>query len=67
MSTREELHELVEQLGDDRLDDAEAVLRELNQRGVVRRRFRFDAGMAAEPDLGERSEQVLRAELGRDR
>ena len=67
MSTREELHELVDQLGDDRLDDAQAALRELSQHSVVRRRFRFDAGMQAEPDLGERSEQVLRAELGRDR
>ena len=67
MSTRDELHQLINQLGEDRLADAGALLRDLNQRGVVRRQFRFDAGMRADADLSQRSEQVLRDELGRDR
>ena len=67
MGNRDELHQLIDQLGDDRLDDAGELLRDLNQRGVVRRQFRFDAGMRADTDLGQRSEQVLRDELRRDR
>lgn len=67
MSNRDELHQLIDQLGEDRLDDAEELLKDLTQRGTVHRRFRFDAGMSAEADLGRRSEQVLRDELGSGR
>lgn len=55
----------------DDLNAAEAALRGLVQRSAEpadsrpRRRFRFAGGMNAEPDLAERSGQILRDELGR--
>ena len=71
MSSREDLHQLVEQLEADDLSAAEEALRGLVQRSAEpadatsRRRFRFAGGMEAEPDLAERSGQILRDELGR--
>ncbi len=69
MSSREDLHQLVEQLDAGRLTEAEAALRSLVQRSgepvstEPRRRFRFAGGMTAELDLDERSGQILRDEL----
>jgi hypothetical protein len=71
MSSREDLHQLVEQLDVDDLDAAESALRGLVQRSAEtpvrapRRRFRFAGGMTAEPDLAARSSEILRDELGR--
>lgn len=71
MSSREDLHQLVEQLEVGDLSAAEAALRGLVQRSpepastTPRRRFRFAGGLEAEPDLAERSGQILRDELGR--
>jgi hypothetical protein len=70
MSSRNDVHELVDQLDEDGLDEAAAVLRRLVQRRSeerpdhTRRRFRFAGGMSAEPDLATRSGAILRDELG---
>ncbi len=70
MTTRDRLHELVDQLEVGELRAAEVVLRGLLRRPVEPvsappRRFRFAGGLEAEPDLAERSGQIVRDELGR--
>lgn len=65
-ATRNDVHQLVDELGEDRLTEAAAALRGLVQRNSSsrRRQFRFAAGMSAEPDLATRSGEIVRDELG---
>ncbi|WP_219418986.1 hypothetical protein [Pseudonocardia nigra] len=71
MSSRSDVHQLVDQLDEDGLDEAAAVLRRMVQRGSEdrsdrpRRHFRFAGKMSAEPELAARSGAILRDELGR--
>ena len=65
VDTRDVVHQLVDELGEDRLSEAATALRELVQRSdSPRRQFRFAAGMSAEPDLAARSGDIVRDELG---
>jgi hypothetical protein len=65
-ATRDELHHLVDQLDEDTVPDAAALLRELAARqGRPPGRPSWFGALRAGPDFAERSEEILRAELGR--
>ncbi|MGH3501420.1 MAG: hypothetical protein ACRDQA_11120 [Nocardioidaceae bacterium] len=65
-ATREELHHLVDQLGEDKVPGAAALLRELTDHADrPRRRPDWFGALHAGPDFAERSEDILREELGR--
>jgi hypothetical protein len=64
--TREELHHLVDELDDDKVPGAVALLRELAARqDKPRSRPSWVGTLRAGPDFAERSEDILRSELGR--
>jgi hypothetical protein len=66
MTTKERLHQLVDEIGDEQADEllrlADAVL-ESAPSGRPRPSW-VGALRSAEPDLAERSEEILRTELG---
>jgi hypothetical protein len=65
-ATRDELHHLVDQLDDETVAGAAELLRELAARhGRPRRRPSWFGALSAGPDFAERSEEILRDELGR--
>jgi hypothetical protein len=62
---RDELHHLVDQLPEAELPPAlDFVRSRIEGPGEPRRDLPFFASFRAEPDLAERSEEILRAELG---
>ncbi len=65
-ATRDELHHLVDQLPEAELRPALELIRgRVEQDSGAGRDLPFFASFEAEPDLAERSEEILRAELGR--
>jgi hypothetical protein len=63
---REELHHLVDQLPEGELRPALELIRDrVAGHGEQGRNLPFFASFEAEPDLGERAEEILSAELGR--
>jgi hypothetical protein len=65
-ATREELHHLVDELDEDKVPGAAALLRELaERRDKPRSRPPWVGMLHAGPDFAERSEDILRSELGR--
>ncbi len=63
---REELHQLVDQLPEDELRPALELIRgRVTEHGGHGRDLPFFASFEAEPDLAERAEEILSAELGR--
>jgi len=63
---REELHQLVDQLPEAELRPALDLIRDrVAEHGEHGRDLPFFASVEAEPDLAERAEEILRAELGR--
>ena len=65
-ATRDELHHLVDQLDDDIVPGAAELLRELAaRRGRPQGRPSWFGALRAGPDFAERSEEILRVELGR--
>jgi hypothetical protein len=64
--TREELHHLVDQLDEDKVPGAAVLLRQLAALGDgSRSRPSWFGALHAGPDFAERSEDILRDELGR--
>lgn len=64
--TREELHQLVEQLDDDVVPDAAELLRELATQPVRPHRHpSWFGALHSGPDFAEHADDILRAELGR--
>jgi hypothetical protein len=65
-ATREELHHLVDELDEDKVPGAVALLRELAaRRDKPRTRPSWTGTLRAGPGFAERSEDILRSELGR--
>ena len=73
MTTREDLHRLVDELDEKRVEDARELLRRLRPRqgepaggsGTGRRRMiAFVGALSAEHDLAEHGEEIMRTELG---
>jgi len=65
-TTREELHHLVDELPEAELRPALELIRgRIADHGGQGRDLPFFASFEAEPDLAERSEEILSAELGR--
>ena len=63
---REELHQLVDQLREDELRPALELIRDrVTEHDGQSRDLPFFASFEAEPDLAERAEEILSAELGR--
>ena len=63
---REELHHLVDQLPEDKLQPALELIRgRVEGQGGQGRDLPFFASFEAEPDLAERAEEILSVELGR--
>lgn len=63
---REELHHLVDELDEDTVPSATELLRELAaRRSRKRSRPSWFGALQAGPDFAERSEEILRTELGR--
>ncbi len=63
---REELHQLVDQLREDELRPALELIRDrVAEHGGQGRDLPFFASFEVEPDLAERAEEILSAELGR--
>jgi hypothetical protein len=63
---REELHQLVDQLQEDELRPALELIRDrVADHGEQGRYLPFFASFEADPDLAERAEEILSAELGR--
>lgn len=63
---REELHHLVDQLPETELKPALQLIRgRVEEHGGSGRNLPFFASFEAQPDLAERSEDILRTELGR--
>jgi hypothetical protein len=63
---RDELHHLVDQLPEAELRSALELIRgRVDERGSARRDLPFFASFAADPDLAEQSEEILRPGLGR--
>ena len=63
---REELHQLVDQLPADELRPALELIRgRVAEHGEQGRELPFFASFEADPDLAERAEEILSAELGR--
>ncbi|MGH3231883.1 MAG: hypothetical protein ACRDOH_01120 [Streptosporangiaceae bacterium] len=64
--TPEELHHLVDQLPEDEVQPALELIRgRVAQHGGQGRDLPFFASFEAAPDLAERAEEILSAELGR--
>lgn len=65
-STREDAHRLVDALDEDQVRQAVEVLRQLADEpdDQPTREFAWIGTWSAEPDLGERSGDILRQELG---
>lgn len=62
---REELHQLVDQLSETQLRPALQLIRgRVEESSGPGRDLPFFASFEAEPDLAERSEEILRTELG---
>lgn len=67
MGSRDDLHRLVDDLDDERLTDASELLRGLQQRRGEPDRNRplsIIGLFEGEPDLAQRSSEILRRELG---
>jgi len=62
---REELHQLVDQLSEDEVQPALKLIRDRVAQHGQGRDLPFFASFEAEPDLAERAEEILSAELGR--
>jgi hypothetical protein len=63
---REELHQLVDQLPEDDIQPPQELIRgRVAQHGGQGRNLPFFASFEAGPDLAERAEDILSAELGR--
>ena len=62
---REELHHLVDQLSEAELRPALELIRRMAEHDGPVRDLPFFASFEAEPDLAERAEEILSAELGR--
>lgn len=62
---REELHHLVDQLPEAELRPALELIRDRVEEHDQGRDLPFFASFEAEPDLAERAEEILEAELGR--
>jgi hypothetical protein len=63
---REEFHQLVDELPEADLQPAMALIRgRVAEHGGQGRDLPFFASFAADPDLAERAEEILSAELGR--
>jgi hypothetical protein len=63
---RDELHHLVDQLPEAEVQPAMELIRDrLVEHGQQGRNLPFFASFAADPDLAERAEEILSAELGR--
>jgi hypothetical protein len=63
---REELHRLVDQLRENELRPALELIRDrVTENSGQGRDLPFFASFEAEPDLAERAEEILSAELGR--
>jgi hypothetical protein len=62
MTVREEAHQLIDAVPDDRLADAVELLRRWAEtvHGERRRRFRTTATFDGEPDLGARAKEIAR-------
>jgi hypothetical protein len=60
----EELHRLADAVPDERVPAAAALLRQLAHADRPRREFSSTGTLSAEPDFAERSEDILRHELG---
>lgn len=62
MTVREEAHQLIDAVPDDRLADAVELLRRWadTAHGDRRRRFRTTATFDGEPDLGARAKEIAR-------
>lgn len=65
MSTRDELHRLVDELDEQQLPDATALLRTLKPGGLPRRLSLTGAYDSGRTDVATRSAEILRDELGR--
>ena len=63
-ASHDELHRLADAVPEDRVPAAAALLRQLTDQGRPRREFSCAGSLSAEPDLAERSEDILRSELG---
>ncbi|WP_330250634.1 hypothetical protein OG874_31075 [Nocardia sp. NBC_00565] len=63
--THEELVRLAEAVPEDQVPAAAAFLRQLARPAAGRREFGCAGTLTAEPDFGERSEDILRDEIGR--
>ncbi|HEY6279037.1 MAG TPA: hypothetical protein VIX86_22215 [Streptosporangiaceae bacterium] len=61
---RDELHHLVDQLPEGELQPALELIRGRIAEQAPARDLPFFASFEADPDLAERSEEILRAELG---
>jgi hypothetical protein len=62
---RDELHHLVDQLPEADVQPAMELIRDrLAEHGQQRRNLPFFASFEADPDLAERAEEILSAELG---
>jgi hypothetical protein len=65
-AAREELHHLVDELDEDKVPGAVALLRELaGRRDKPRSRPSWAGTLRAGPGFAKRSEDILRSELGR--
>jgi hypothetical protein len=62
---REELHHLVDQLPEQELRPALELIRDRIGESRGTRDLPFFASFEADPDLAERAEEILQAELGR--
>ena len=66
MTVKEQLRSLVDDLDEDQAAEVLDLLRERLKRPVgTRRALPFVGTLDAEPDFAERSEEILREELGR--
>jgi hypothetical protein len=61
MTSREDVHELVDAVPAARLPEVERLLRKALAESPPRRQFTSAGTLSAEPDLAERSEDILRA------
>lgn len=70
MSTREDVHRLVDEIAPDRLDDAAALLRHVADDSATegpRRQFGSLGAGRGPRDLGARAKEIARQELGEGR
>lgn len=70
MSTRDDVHRLVDEIAPDRLDDAATLLRQVAEESAPeqpRRTFGSLGAGRGPSDLGERAKEIARQELGEGR